>query len=527
MSYDIVQYISNNFNNSSLNVALPVILNGIETLAITEKTNQGHNLPLEAYKLLRECFYEFYEIEVNDNTKTSWRHFYSYLEKFQNNFLAQEIIFTPVLRIFILKQMGILDLNQYELMEKALKEIDQTIKDINEEINPDNVANTYSNLTPDIQIFLINFFNDAPFLISLCTINTILTKLEQEKIKLTEEIKEIKDIIFIDDEEYIGNFKPVSIDQANKYLYQPFGIDCYLSIPEEPLVIANAEKNAIFIMQSSNDPNKFLINAKAYDISFKDLENTYNRHKEYINNFCKEIYLVLFAPKIKNSKYTELMLEVLQWYINDNLIPNKAVEKILNQIYLIDKNYHPKRIEDSPHGMTQSQGYEFTEEEIQTFLSNTLNVSAYEDEVLDEDITQQKESTYDNNSLPESIEELDEQLIEENINPIAESICEENTNLEFLQLSLVIGLTILAAITLVMAIIFCPPIGLATAFGLSAGNAWIASGLYSSAGLISGCSALNMFFNHSKLNIEVEAKKNLNNNSMNTTILENVNNAIS
>ncbi len=88
-------------HNCALNSALPILLNGIEKLAIHEAEGTldtvTDNLIVQNYLRFKNTFASHYGLEGNESF--TWYQFHNFLNK--HSFYAKEIIFAPVFRKFI------------------------------------------------------------------------------------------------------------------------------------------------------------------------------------------------------------------------------------------------------------------------------------------------------------------------------------------------------------------------------------------------------------------------------------------
>lgn len=445
------QYISNAYKNSSLNVALPVILNGIEKLANAESNSYEQvtyeRLHTKAYKELRKCFCMIHNIQDNE-IKTSWTHFDAVINEFGNNFLIKERMFAPVLRLFIAKQISLAK-QQIEGLEEKIKIIDlmlaqiQPPQEIELTITHPAILQKLSFILERTQDFILNINREE-----------LADELTQTKEKLSKRI-EIINYMPLSEEE-ISTF-PITIEQANEFLYQHFGIEYHFRTKDQPVLKANElQEHHIFIISTSK-PNKYRVDAKAFDLSLQDLKATHKNEQLE----CQKNYLKLRTSKPINE-FTKFMLRELE-LINEDLqrVPNVKKKDLEEE----SSNIQNGEVDNFDESFLQPR----TIKEIQTQKTTETTLQLETTSAVEEDQVSE---------LGIGIKNL------------------INSDLQFVMISL----AIFATLALAAAIILCPPIGIVATAGLSAGLAWLASTTVGAVGLILGYSTGNMFFSSDNKN---------------------------
>lgn len=502
MPYSRAQYISNNFNNSLLNVALPIILNGIEELAKSERegTLGLTQLPIDAYEMLKHSFCRYYGLE-----NLNWGGLLLYINFYGgNNFLKNEMIFTPVLRFFITKQKGLKIQEKLEIIEQALKR--ETIE-INDEIlqfTERTIAQIHEHITQKLLEELTHAFNpenkeineilesivqkygqNSNFLNSLKSIareelakedfkakisaiikselqlnlnqidiiqisfrNLLNQKKEQLYIQLSKIIKDLYCIQKIG--ENAGNYNPITIEDAWQLLYKPFKITYHLRF-SGPVFKAN-EKHTIYILQDPTKANKFIVDAEAYDIDCSKLEETYEHEKSIVSDYYDYSHLLTYvfnAPSYRCSHFTHVMLGILKYVISaKSQKNNQEVMRVIDNIRL---QYYGKKYDE--------------------FLSQEGSAAAALDHA--------EPRFFFNQTFIEDAEET-----------------RLNSQLNFVELAAIISLSLMATTALAAAIIFCPPIGIAATLGIAAGSLWFGCAAFAISSGILGYSAYCIFFSH-------------------------------
>lgn len=315
MPYSQAQRISGHFNNCALNVALPIVLNGIEDLAKAERLDERLNIPeneLHSYNLLKELFCEYYQFG-----NLSWQEFYEKLETnfFPGNFFAKEVILAPVLRLFLEKQI--------ELQKSKLK-------------NNQAKSQTLSSVIDSIEQPIEPWVNDY----KLELMNKTSFKIESD-----------------------GKYLELELEAALFFFYEPFAINEYTLQAS-----ANPPPKTLFIELK---PNHFEVIAEVFNTSFDELTTQYLKEME---DLCKDRILknVIHVINLQKGEYTQNMFECLRHRVNPNY-PLTPEIKILYNICLKypdffeqyhspkcekirnDRNYDPVRVRMECHQNDDTQ----------------------------------------------------------------------------------------------------------------------------------------------------------------------------